>query len=128
MDIVMYTLHMSWPFRGLVLAVLLGWGLAPQLVCFMPDQTPTSSEMDCCKGMAADCNDSNMSQACCQTVVRTDIGIAAKTDHDVKPRVQTESRTIAATVPVVIFSFDPPGLKQSDHTPPPSASSLILRI
>src|SRR5215470_9767215 len=92
----MYTFHMSWSFRGLVLAVLLGWGLAPQLVCFMPDQTPASSEMDCCKGMAADCNDANMSQACCQTVVRTDIGIAARTTHNLELRVQTPARMIAA--------------------------------
>jgi hypothetical protein len=123
----MYTFHMSWSFRGLVLAVLLGWGLTPQLVCFMPDQTPTPSEMDCCNGISADCNAPNMSQGCCQTVVRTDTGIAANTNHNLKPHVQTANRTIAV-VPILLSSIDPATLKQSDHAPPPSESSIILRI
>src|SRR5262245_7357703 len=82
----MYTLHMSWSFRALVLAVVLAWGLAPQLACFMPDQTLSKSEMDCCQGMAGDCNSANMSShTCCETVVRTDVGIAAKVVRNLIP-------------------------------------------
>jgi hypothetical protein len=59
--------------------------------------------------------------------VRTDAGVAAKTDHSVGPQVHTTGRTIAVA-PVLLSSLDPPALKQSDHAPPPSESSLILRI
>jgi hypothetical protein len=122
----MYTLHMFWPFRGLVLVVLLVWGLAPQLACLMPEPTATQSEMDCCKGMAADCSTANMSQTCCQTVVRTDIGIVAKTDRNMMP-LCVAAYTIVI-LPALRASFDLPALEQSDHAPPPGGSSLILRI
>src|SRR5262249_17139469 len=123
---VMYTFHMFWPFRGLVLAVLLGWGLAPQLACLMPEPTASQSEMDCCKGMAADCSAANMSQTCCQTVVRTDIGIVAKTDRNMMPMCVAGNAVVL--LPALTASFDPPALKPSDHAPPPGGSFLILRI
>src|SRR5262249_1346617 len=90
----MYTLHMSWSFRALVLCALIGCGLAPQLVCFMPDPTLTRSEMDCCEGMASECSAANMSHACCQTVVRTDVGIAARVVRNLMPRFDVAESAI----------------------------------
>ena len=68
----MYTLRMSWPFRVLVLALLLGWGVAPQLACFMPEQA-TQAEMDCCEKMAGECGQTQMTHECCRPEVRTEI-------------------------------------------------------
>jgi hypothetical protein len=123
---VMYTFYMFWPIRGLVLAVLLAWGLAPQLACLMPEQSATQSEMDCCKRMAADCSAANMSQTCCQTAVRTDIGIVAKTSRNMVPLCVASNAIVI--LPSLSASFDPPALKPSGHAPPPGGSSLILRI
>ena len=76
----MYTLHMSWPFRALVLLILLGWGIAPELICFIPDQPSSSSqaEVDCCQKMAGECGNTQMSHQCCRPEVKTQIGVAAK--------------------------------------------------
>jgi hypothetical protein len=129
MDTPMYTFYMSWPFRTLVLGVLLAWGLAPQLACLMPDQALTPAEMDCCKEMAADCSAANMSHACCTTVIRTDLGIAAKVVRPDVPQLAVADRTpnIAAAFST---SFDRQISPQTGHAPPDKAgeSSLILRI
>jgi hypothetical protein len=125
----MYTLHMSWSFRTLALGVVLAWGLAPQLACLMPDQALTAAEMDCCKGMTGDCSSANMSQACCQTTVRTDVGIAAKVVRDVAPRLDVAAAT-TDILPHVFFAFDGQPPRQADHAPPdnPRNSSQVLRI
>jgi len=78
MEHVMYTLHMSWPFRALVLLVVLGWGIPPELICFLPEESLTQAEMDCCQKMAGECGDTQMSHQCCRPEVRTQVGIAAK--------------------------------------------------
>src|SRR5215471_15170324 len=83
----MYTQHMSWSSRTFVLSLVLIWVLAPQLACFMPSQPAMPSEMDCCKEMASDCHRPNMSQACCQTGVRTDLGIASKVVRNLMPTI-----------------------------------------
>jgi hypothetical protein len=125
----MYTLHMSWSFRTLALGVVVAWGLGPQLACFMPDQALTRADMDCCKGMAGDCNSANMSQACCQTAVRTEVGVAAKVVRHVMPRLDVAAAT-TSTVPDVFFAFDRQPARQKDHAPPDSLgnSSPVLRI
>ena len=125
----MYTLHMSLPFRVLVLGVLVSCGLGPQLACFMPDQKLTQSEMDCCKGMAGDCSAANMSQACCQTVVRTDTGVAAKIVRYGMPRTEVAAASTHISADSVL-PFDRHLSLPSDHAPPDKSggTSLILRI
>jgi hypothetical protein len=125
----MYTLHMSWPFRASVLAVVLAWGLAPQLACFMPDETLTESEMDCCEGMASDCSSANMSHACCRTVVRTDVGIAAKVVRNLMPRFDVAERATDISIALPLRVIRELSIHNS-HAPPSEAlvSSVILRI
>jgi hypothetical protein len=129
LDTLMYTFHMPWPFRALVIGVLLSWGLAPQLACFMPGQMPTQSEMDCCQGMAGDCSGANMSHACCQTVVRTDLGVAAKIIRHVVPR-QDQLAAVTDRAPDLRIRFDNQFITETDHAPPGrlAGSSLTLRI
>jgi hypothetical protein len=105
------------------------WGIAPQLACFMLDQTLTPAEMDCCKGMAGDCSNANMAQACCQTAVSTEVGVAAKVVRDVTPRLDAAPLT-ANILPGTFFAFDRQLSKQTDHAPPdkPRSSSPVLRI
>jgi hypothetical protein len=124
----MYTLQMSWSFRALVIGMLLSWGLAPQLACLMPDQTMTQSDMDCCKGVSGDCSAANMSHPCCQTVVRTDVGVAAKVVNHAAPRLGIAAAT--TSVVDLPFSFDRQLSGRTDQAPPdkPSSSNLILRI
>jgi hypothetical protein len=124
----MYTLCMSWSARALALMVVLTWGLAPQLACFMPDETLTPAEMDCCQKMANDCGAANMSDTCCRPAARTDIGITAKTIRNVMPRVDTAGKT-TNTVLFPALHFARELSNQSDHAPPdPSSSFVILRI
>jgi hypothetical protein len=129
LDTLMYTLHMSWPFRALVIALVVAWGIAPQLACFMSDQTFTKSEMDCCQEMASDCSSANMSDACCRTLVRTDVGIAAKVVRNIMPRFDVEERASDISV-----GIPPNGSRElsihDSHAPPAEAlvSSIILRI
>jgi hypothetical protein len=120
---------MSWSFRTLALSVVLAWGLVPQLACFMPDQARTKSEMDCCEGMSsADCNSANMHD-CCQTVVRTNFGVAMKVVRNVVPPVDAINSWIAIQVPVDHDGFRELSIQDS-HAPPPDpvVSSSILRI
>jgi hypothetical protein len=127
--VLMYTLHMSWSFRALVLSVTLAWAIAPQVACFVPDQTLTKSEMDCCERMANDCGGANMNHACCRPVIRTDVGIAAKLVRDFMPQLHVAESTAD-------FSAEPShsGSQalpfENNHAPPPEpvVSSSILRI
>ena len=128
-DTLMYTLHMSWPFRALVLTVVVAWAIAPQLACFMPDQTFTKSETDCCQQMATDCSSANMSDACCRTMVRTDVGIAAKVVRNIMPRFDVAERAI--DISIALPSNGSRGLSiHNSHAPPAESlvSSVILRI
>jgi len=120
---------MSWSFRALILTVVVVWGLAPQIACFMPDQSLTQAEMDCCQHKADDCGQMNMT--CCRTTTPThNVGITAKPVRNPLPQVHM------ASAPVGIPAVTPPaGFVRStianDHAPPPSdsaASPLILRI
>jgi hypothetical protein len=125
----MYTLHMSWPFRSLVLSVALAWTVAPQLACLMPEQVLTKAEMDCCERMAGECSGVSMSHACCRPVTRTDIGIGARVVREVMPVSDLADS-------MVELSPDPSDgnshilPNQNNHAPPPGpmVSSSILRI
>jgi hypothetical protein len=125
----MYTLHMSWQFRTFVLGVLLTCGLASQVACFMPDQALTTAEMDCCKTMAGDCSGANMTHACCKTVVRSELGVAARIDrHDVTQLDVVDRTSNVATE--CFLQFDRRLSRHTDHDAPDKAGgdSLILRI
>ena len=124
----MYTLHMSWSFRALVLAVALAWGLAPQLACFMPDHALSKSEMDCCEKMASDCSSAKMSMPCCQTVAPTDVGVAAKVVRNL-PRFDVAERVVNISAMLNRESSHELFIA-NNHAPPPEplASSSILRI
>jgi len=124
----MYTLHMTWSFRALVLSVAMVWGLLPQLACFMPDSTPTPAEMECCKEMMNDCSGMNMSHDCCRTPPHTDVGIIAKA-------TRVSALHIAEAVMFHVESFPLPTsssrLPAQDADSPPhdyAASLLVLRI
>ena len=124
----MYTLLMSWSVRASVLTVLLAWGLAPQLACFMPEQTLTPSEMDCCQQMANDCGGSTMSHTCCGTVARADVGIVTKAVRNATPQFETAG-IMTDSAGLSVLRFDGELCNQSDHAPPdPSSSFVILRI
>jgi hypothetical protein len=126
---VMYTLHMSWQFRALVLGVLVSLGVAPQLACFMPDEPATASDMDCCKERIGACTAPNMSHGCCQTVAPTELGLVAKAFRQVMPRLDVAQTPIA---PATDSFFETYGQfsRKADHAPPDSHSpaSLVLRI
>ena|SRR5882762_2484229 len=125
----MYTLLMSWSFRAFILTVVLAWGLAPQLACFMPEQPLTPAEMDCCNQMANACGGTNMSHACCRAAARTDIGIATKAIGNPMPRFETAG-VVADNIGFYVLRCARELWKQSDHAPPDliSLSPLILRI
>ena len=126
----MYTLHMTWPFRLLVVSVTMLWAFVPQLACFMPDPTAMPAAMECCKEMMNDCSGMNMSHECCQTRIPADpeAGIIAKA-----PRVHTPQ-----VAEVVMVHADSSLLwtsvhrlpVQDTHAPPHNAdtSRLTLRI
>ena len=124
----MYTLHMSWPLRSLVLGLVIVWGLAPQLACFMPEHSQTEAEKDCCEKMASDCHGTSMSQ-CCQTSVRTDVAIAGKTIRSLMPHSDVVFRT-ADVVTISCFTFSSRFLTERDQSPPdkPGVFFLTLRI
>jgi hypothetical protein len=125
----MYTLPMSWSFRALVFGVVMALGLAPQLACFMPENTATEAERDCCEKMANDCGGTNMSHECCRTAVRSDVGIATKVVRNVMPHFDVAART-AQTGSVLCLTFSPQFLIETSHAPPGKAgvSFLTLRI
>jgi len=123
----MYTLPMSWSFRAWVLLLLLSWGLIPQLACFVPDQALTPQAMDCCQGMAGDCSSANMSQACCQTVVHTNLGITVRVTREAMPTLDA-AVAVTDTAPDLNINFDPLQLSRTAHAPPDTISPLILRI
>ena len=121
---------MSRLFRALVVAVILAWGLVPQLACFVPEQMLTQAEQDCCEKMAAECGGTmTMSHACCRTVVRADSGIATKATRDVMPRVDV-AEVFTEAVPVLLSHVSSDAARQTDHAPPGTltVSSLVLRI
>jgi hypothetical protein len=125
----MYTLHMSWSFRTVALSAVLVWVLAPQLACFMPSQAAMPSEMDCCKGMAADCHRANMSQSCCQTWVRTDLGISTKVVRNPMPPIDSAGDWADPLAGLPGGDFSELSTHNS-HAPPPETvvSSSVLRI
>ena len=125
----MYTLHMLWSFRVLVWGVLLTIAVGPQLACFMPDQTVTQSDMDCCKEMIGACTAPNASSGCCQVTAPTELGLAAKALCHVMPRFDLAGNSIASgpdsLLPIIEHLFQYTG-----HAPPEiySQSSTVLRI
>ena len=124
----MYTLHMTWSFRALVLSVAMVWGLVPQLACFMPDPAAMPAEMECCKEMMNDCSGMNMSHDCCRTPPHADLGIIAKA-------TRASALHIAEAVMFHVESSSVPTSSQrlsvrDTHSPPHDyeASLLVLRI
>ena len=126
----MYTFHMSWWIRPLVLSVAIVWAFGPQLVCFMPEAMLTEPETECCKQMANDFGKANMTHECCRTVVSSDEAVAVKT-HLV--RYAAPQLEVIATL-AITGSASLDGARrlfiQNTHAPPqdPGASSLTLRI
>jgi len=108
---------------------MLAWEMAPQLACFMPDQALTKPEMDCCEEMASDCSSANMSNACCQTVVRTDVGIAAKVVRNLMPKFDVAERAADISIALPLRLSRELSI-HNNHAPPSEAlaSSVILRI
>lgn len=124
-----YTALMSWSFRALILMVVLVWGIAPQVACFMPEQALTQDEMDCCQKMANDCGQMNMT--CCRTVTpRHIVGVTAKPIQKLLPHAEFATNPLSAAVVIPrVLPFS--SATQNDHAPPPLdslASSSILRI
>jgi hypothetical protein len=103
--------------------------LVPQLACFMPGDAITKPEMDCCKDMTGDCTGTNMSHPCCQMVVRSEIGVAAKVIKNATPDFSmTDGATdISAAVSGSGYQKGP---IHDIHAPPPVTigSSSVLRI
>jgi hypothetical protein len=124
----MYTLHMTWPFRGLAISVAMVWALVPQLACFMPDLTATPAEMECCKEMMNDCSGMNMSHDCCRTPAHPEVGIIAKATRINQPHmaeaVMLNVESSLVWTPVRRLA------SQDTHAPPhgAAASPLVLRI
>jgi len=127
---IMYTLRMSWPFRAMVLGLLVSVGLAPQLACFMPDESLSQSDMDCCKEMIGACTASNMSRVCCQTVAPAPVGLTAKAVYDVMPRSMLVSATVEIAPEFLVRSdrqrtwFEDPGPPHQHG----DSSFVVLRI
>src|SRR5262245_34600985 len=110
----MHILHMSWSFRALVFMVVMAWGLAPQLACFMPDPMLAPAEIDCCKKMTNDCSAPSMSHACCRAVTRTDVGIATKALRNVIPQLDSTG-TVTDILPSPLLNSVRKFSKQNDH-------------
>jgi len=125
----MYTLHMSSTFRGLALIVALAMGLTSQATCLAFDQADTQSKPDCCTQMANNCDGTNTSMACCQTVVRTDPAVAATTTRNLTQRFDAAERAADVEAPLPIMVSAERAF-QRNHEPPhdPGVSSLVLRI
>jgi len=126
----MYTLPMSWPFRTLVVALLVIVGLGPQLACFMADQPAAASDMECCKEMIGACTAPNNSSQCCQVSAPTPFALAAKAVSHVVPRVEVVAATAAADLQW-LFTADRQISRNIDTGPPDrnhESSSLVLRI
>ena len=123
----MYTVGMSWRYRAFVLSIVMGWGLAPQLACFVPDAMFTQAERDCCEKMAAECGGPMMTHTCCRTVVRTDAGIATKLVRHGMPVFELVERTTDMLQPAATSRSLP---VSSNHGPPddPSLIPTVLRI
>jgi hypothetical protein len=128
----MYTLRMSWSFRGLVFGAALVWALAPQLACFLPETTMTESEADCCRQMAGDCGEANMpSHVCCRHVVRSDVATTVKAPRQIDPPVESSATLVTLELPPLPFAAAARGFFVATfHAPPPDpqVSSLTLRI
>ena len=124
----MYTLHMSWSVRALVLTVAFACGLAPQVACFMPGQPLTQSEMDCCQGMSGDCSRANISYACCRTIVRTDVGVAAKVVRNLTPPIAAAEGGSGLSAALLHDGFRELSIHNSHAPPPEPVVSSILRI
>jgi hypothetical protein len=125
----MYTLYMSWPFRAVVFGVLVSLGTGPQLACFMPDQTVTQADMDCCKEMIGACAAPDMSHGCCQVTAPTELALAAQAAQQVIPRLELADST-ADIAPDILSWIDGTPSSNTNHAPPDKhrESLVILRI
>jgi hypothetical protein len=109
------------------MAVALFCGVAPEVACFMPGQTLTQPEMDCCINNPGDCGQMDMS--CCRPVVRAQLGVAVKPIQNPIPNVDIAPKPLTAALlfPNSVF---PDFGRGSDHAPPPQpeGSCPVLRI
>jgi hypothetical protein len=123
----MYTVHMSLPFRILVLSVATLWALVPQLACFVPEEMLTEAEEECCRQMANECGGTNMSHECCPNPVRIDVGTAAKVIRHAAPQFQIAGILEMATP--ALLAGARLSIQDGEALPDnPDTSSLILRI
>jgi hypothetical protein len=125
----MYTLHMSWPFQAVVFGILLSLGIGPELACFMPDQTATQADMDCCKEMIGACTAPDMSHECCRVTAPAELGLAGKALHHVVSRLEL-ARATTDIAPDLLSLVAGPLSRTTDHAPPDEHGefSLVLRI
>jgi hypothetical protein len=114
----------------MVLGLLVSVGLAPQLACFMPSESLSQSDMECCKEMIFACAAPNMSHECCQTLAPAPVGLTEKASYDVMPR----STLVGATVEIareLLVRFDRQRAWFEDPGPPHQhgdSSFVVLRI
>ena len=109
------------------------WGIAPQLGCFLPNEEMTESGKECCKHMAGGCGEGNIqSHACFVDFVQSEAAIPTPTRRCFisrselvpMPQVFDNGADYGPGLGVVAFT-------QRDISPPPHepyTSSLILRI
>jgi len=128
----MYTLYMSGIFRALGVSFALWWAILPQFACFLPIETHSTAESDCCKQMAGQCGGASMQiHKCCGETRRPDVAMTAKTFREAAPDVAILApanpfEALAAPPSAISSGF----LTGDIHAPPhdPSVSFLILRI
>jgi hypothetical protein len=117
----------------IVASILLAWfPLAPAMACLAPNSSLTDAEKACCRQMNNDCGDmGNSSHSCCKP----------KAQSGTHPYVITVTNVSRRSIVDVAVRTGPQpsklsGLKQvsnaatisSDHSPPASISTTILRI
>jgi len=110
------------------MSLALLWAIAPQLACFMPGEVLTEAEHECCKEMLEACGGMNMTHDCCQPVIRSDVGIVAKSIRNVAPQLSIVGKPNEIATPWVFGPHGPAVM--NTHAPPfdPGASFLVLRI
>lgn len=119
------------PMRVLALILVIFWVLIPQVVCFLPSDEITQTEMECCKQMAGDCGQANMQgHKCCTGVVRPDAAIVTAAQRNLAPHTAVAPPYVSEATTLSGLIAEASLVRGFIHPPPtdPSASLLVLRI